>query len=71
MSITLEKRVRKLEQTMEPPKEPPFDRELLEKLRSTPEGRAAWRAQSEQMIKAMQARDRARLRDTPRSGLPA
>jgi hypothetical protein len=74
MARGLENRVRKLEKAMEPKvsKQPPFDRELLEKLRSTPEGRAACRAQAERIIKAMQARDRERIEARHHgSGLPA
>jgi hypothetical protein len=61
MASGLENRVRKLEKAIEPKvsKHPTFDRKALEELRSTPEGRAACRAQAEQMIKAMRARERA------------
>jgi hypothetical protein len=60
MSITLEKRVRKLEQTMEP-KELTFDRDELARLRSTPEGREALRQKCDEMMRDMRIRARARI----------
>ena len=62
MSIALEKRLRKLEQTFEPPKEQPsFDRKALEELRSTPEGRAIARRKTEEILREMRTKERARI----------
>jgi hypothetical protein len=64
MGNGLENRLRKIEKTVGA-QEDEIDsgawRAMAEKLRSTPEGRALARASAERMIKAMQARDRARI----------
>ena len=66
MGIALEKRLRKLEKAEEAKMdklrvdhEEVRRRKFLENLRSTPEGRAAGRAYTEQLLRAMRAREHA------------
>jgi hypothetical protein len=62
MGIALEKRLRRTEKALASPKEPPFDREELRELASTPEGRRLAMESAERVVSAMRAQERARMK---------